>query len=359
MRKATLSYSDVYYPDELAFAFKPIMVTAENTGAKNIAKIDVSVTHGAITHTAAYYAHGGKVYANIDAFVQSLFDTSSFGVDYSQTVSVANTFIDGVGLDVVVTYDDSTTETAQLSFDALWGAEDYGGESFYALRDVRWWPAFPFTLGVYIGANGTALMNGQSYTINKGVSNIQPPSCVGELINAYTIEGGIIQSTFDTTFDITFQGGGGTILQTARLHVDNIHDEGIYLRWLDRHGFYAYWLFKGKDEQLTTETIRAFLRADFAYYSDVYSFGNGAGFRQAVSRGRILPICAPLVNGMTWDYLADVLSSPLVDMYMGDDNGTPQWMSVGVQSGTWTKTDDDLQDFAINIILPETPVQKL
>ena len=86
MRKATLSYSDVYYPDELAFAFKPIMVTAENTGAKTIAKIDVSVTHGAITHTAAYYAHGGKVYANIDAFVQSLFDTSSFGVDYSQTV---------------------------------------------------------------------------------------------------------------------------------------------------------------------------------------------------------------------------------------------------------------------------------
>lgn len=359
MRTFNLSYSAVQYPDELAFAFKPVMVIVESTGAKTIAKIDVTLTYGATTHTASYYAHGGKVYASIDAFVQSLFDTSSFGVDYSQTVSVPNTYIGGIALDIAVTYTDNYNETAQLSFDALWGAEDYGGESFFALRDVRWWPAFPFTLGVYIGANGIAVMNGQSYTINKGVSNVKPPAGVGELINAYTIEGGIIQSTFDLTFDITFQGTGGTILQTARLHVDNIHDEGIYLRWLDRRGFYAYWLFKGKDEQLTIETIRAFQRADFALYSDVYSFGNGAGFRQAVSRGRVLPICAPLVNSMTWDYLADVLSSPLVDMYMGDDNGTPKWMSVGVQAGTWTKTDDDLQDFALNIVLPLTPVQKL
>lgn len=365
MRTTTLTNVTIYYPDELAFAFKPLLVKGSTDSLlnpnKTIATMDVMATYSGIVHTATYYARQGMVYADISAFVRSFFDPATFGVDYSQNVSVSNTYIDGIAIEVTINYEDGTSETTPtLTFGCVWGAEDYGGDdSFYALRDVRWWTNFPFTLGCYIGANGAAVMNGQSYALNKGISNVQPPSGVGDLINAYTIEGGIIQSTFDNTFDITFQGSGGTVLQVARLHVDNKADKGIYLRWVDRHGFFSYWLFCDKTSQRTTEALKTFERADFGLYSDAFGFSNGAGLRQNIRRGDVLPICSPLVNSFTFDYLQDITTSPLVDMYCGDDNGTPQWMSVGVQTGTWTKTDDELQDFVLNIVRPYTPTQSL
>lgn len=362
MRQMVLSYANVYYPDELAFAFKPLMVIAESSGAKTIAKMDVEVTYGAVAHNATYYAHEGKVYANIDAFVRSFFTPSSFAVDYAVAASATNTYIDGVGANVDIYYTDTTDETTSLSFSCVWGAEDYGGEdSFFAFRDLRWWTHYPFTLGVYIGQNGVAYFgDGTSVAINKGINSVTPPQGAGDTIDAYTIEGGIVQSTFDQTFDITFQGTGGVVLGVARLHVDNTTQCGVYLRWVTRHGFFAYWLFEQRDIQFVTEAEKTFVREDFALYSDVYGFSNGAGVRQAMRRGRVVPLCAPLVNSFTYDYLTDLASSPLVDMYCGDDgNGVPQWMSVGVQPGTWQKTDDELQDFLINIVEPYTPVQRL
>lgn len=365
MRTTNLTNSVVSYPDELSFAFKPLLVKAEDipTPTKHVSKLVATLTYSGKTYTATYFAHNGVVYADISAFVQSYFKPSTFVVDYSQAVSVSNTFIDGVSLVVAVTYDDATTETTSaLTFGCVWGAEDYGGvDDFWAMRDIRWWTHFPFTLGVYIDQNGVAYFSdGTSENISKGISNVQPPSGAGDLLNAYTIEGGIIQSTFDQTFDITFQNGGGTQLGVARLHVDNQTDEGIYLRWVDRHGFFAYWLFDDKMYQRTTENIKPFERTDYGLYSDAFGFSNGAGIRQNIRRGDVMPVCAPLVNSMTYDYLQDITTSPLVDMYCGlDANNNPQWMSVGVQVGTWEKSDEELQDFVINIIKPYTPTQSL
>lgn len=364
MRTVNLTNSVVGIPDELVFAFKHVIVRAVDVTSPTIsvAKMVVTLTYGTESHAATYYAMGGAVYADVSAFVQSFFDPSSFGVDYTSAVSDAGTYVDGISITVAVTYDDDSVETTTAAtFMAVWGAEDYGGDDdFFALRELRWWPAYPFTLGVYMGASGAAAIGTTAYNVGRGISNVLPPATTAVTINAYTIEGGIIDSTFDDTFDITFAAAGGEVLGVAKLHVDNDHDEGVYLRWIDRHGFYAYWLFKVRDVQFTTEQEKAFERADFAAYTDVYGFVNAAGHRQAVRRGKVMPVCAPLVNSDTYDYLLDIASSPVVDMYAGtDDDGAVQWEAVGVQVGTWTKTDEDLQDFLINIQLPYTPTQRL
>ena len=79
-----------------------------------------------------------------------------------------------------------------------------------------------------------------------------------------------------------------------------------------------------------------------------------------MNRNDIIPLCAPLVDSGTFDLLQDVTSSPVVELYCGnDDDDLPVWVGVGVQAATYTKTRDILQDFAFNLILPEIPVQSL
>lgn len=361
MRQATQGDYTIVYPEELTFAFKPILITAETSGlGVSLETMDVEImwANGTIinTYDARYYALArqstqgtAQTYtatADISAFVQALFPIRT---QYIDTITVTLT-LKGV-----------TEETFTFTINSVWGAEDYGGaDSFFALRDIRWWPAFPFTLGVYMGASGVAAFSvGGTVALNEGITEIVPPSSAAENIMAYSVEGGIIQSTFDNTFDITFQNAGGTVLGVARLHVCDC-DKGIYLRWVNRHGFYAYWLFKDGAEQHTIEAEKTFTRADFGLYSDTYGFRDGAGLRQAMRRGDTLAACATLVNRKTFDYLQDLTTSPLVDMYMGqDENDEPIWMAVSIQSGTWTETTDELQDFEINIIKPFTPVQRL
>jgi hypothetical protein len=62
-----------------------------------------------------------------------------------------------------------------------------------------------------------------------------------------------------------------------------------------------------------------------------------------------------LLDAETYDYIFDIATSPVVDMYT--EGG--EWVPVGVQAGTYTQTDENLQDFVVNILLPTTPTQRL
>jgi len=308
-------------------------------------------THDATFHAVAVQSPtstvtGYQVTADISAYVQAFFRPR---VQYISNVQVS------------LALHGSTDEEFSFDINSVWGAEDYGGEDdFFALRDIWWWTNYPFTVGVYMGAAGVvAFSTGGTVNVPEGITEIVPPSSAADTIMAYTVEGGIIQSTFDNTFDITFQSAGGAVLGVARLHVCD-REGGIYLRWVNRHGFYAYWLFCDGAVQHTIETEKTFVREDFGLYSDTWGFRDGAGLRQAMRRGDVLSACATLVNSDTYKYLQDVTTSPIVDMYMGqDENDEPIWMAVSIQSGTWTETTDDLQDFEIRIIKPYTPVQRL
>ena len=68
----------------------------------------------------------------------------------------------------------------------------------------------------------------------------------------------------------------------------------------------------------------------------------------------------PLIDSITYDFLYQMATSPVVDMFMGyDDNGNARWMAVNVSVGNFVKQRVSLQDFEANIILPETNVQSL
>ena len=79
-----------------------------------------------------------------------------------------------------------------------------------------------------------------------------------------------------------------------------------------------------------------------------------------MSREDTIPVCAPLVDSETFDMLFDVATSPCVDLFAGyDEEGTPKWISVTVQDGTYKKSTQVLQDFVCHIVMPDVSIQKL
>ena len=103
-----------------------------------------------------------------------------------------------------------------------------------------------------------------------------------------------------------------------------------------------------------------FIRNNMQDYSYKNGYHGGSGRKQRKMEETTLPVCAPLIDSITYDFLYQMATSPVVDMFMGyDDNGNARWMAVNVSVGNFVKQRVSLQDFEANIILPETNVQSL
>ena len=102
------------------------------------------------------------------------------------------------------------------------------------------------------------------------------------------------------------------------LRIDRDDAEGgIYLRWIDRHGFIRYWLFAAGEETREIASDLSFIRNNLDDY--LYGYYGDNGRRQGYDRTDSIKLCAPLVDRDTFDMLQDLASSPVVDMYLGGD----------------------------------------
>ena len=134
-----------------------------------------------------------------------------------------------------------------------------------------------------------------------------------------------------------------------RLVVDD-SECGIYLRWIDRHGFYQYWLFQEGESGAGVDNGDK-LYCDFS--DENYSF-YGVFRYNGKSMQMTKKACATLVDQGTFNMLLTLLSSPLVDMYL---NGN--WVPVNISTKSISGTTQALQDFEIEIEFPETISQSL
>lgn len=177
--------------------------------------------------------------------------------------------------------------------------------------------------------------------------------------NIYDYDGEIQQGTFDNTFDLTFSlATGGK--QSLLLRIDRDDTEsGIYLRWIDRHGFIRYWLFAAGEETREIASDLSFIRNNLDDY--LYGYYGDNGRRQGYNRTDSIKLCAPLVDRDTFDMLQDLTSSPVVDMYLGGDwtQEEDEWMSVTIKAGSYTKSTACLQDFVCEMIINNINVQRL
>lgn len=361
MRQTTENGITIKYADAVGFAFLPCIIKASGSG---VASIETTISRETRAHTYSVEAFADNCIMDYREYVQALFDGISFGnLDYTKVSQQSNL---GAVFNISVKVKNREgSDIATFSYTTfyVWGAMR-AGETWNGFKRLTWFTHFPFSFGLYLNAASQILV-GYEGVPNKlvkpgiaGIVDINASVLPGKARywNIYDFDGKIGQGTFTDVFDLTFaMAVCGKQSLLARIE-RNDTEKGIYLRWIDRHGFYRYWLFTQGDESRAISSDTSFVRNNLGEYDDtIFGYLGANGRRQGYSREDTIPLCAPLVDSETFDFLQDVASSPVVDMYLGDNN----WQSVTIKAGTYTKTTAELQDFVCNLVINNTQIQQL
>ena len=365
MRQTTKNNITIHYPDAVGFAFLPCIIKASGS---NLSWIEVIIRYNNTERSYNVETLNGSCITDFKTYVQALFDgrihaAYDWTIDYDSSVLYLQ-----VGIEVNA-YDDRDEQLASFDFrtNMVWGAPKYG-ETWNGYKRITWFTHYPFTFGIYLSKLNANLLIGYDGAPNKLLkipingmvdfyAGILPSGA--KYWNIYDYDGEIQQGTFDNSFDLTFSlttGGKKSLL----LRIDRDDTEsGIYLRWIDRHGFIRYWLFAAWEETREIASDLSFIRNNLDDY--LYGYYGDNGRRQGYERTDSIKLCAPLVDSDTFDMLQDLASSPVVDMYLVGDwsQEEDQWMSVTIKAGSYTKSTACLQDFVCEMIINNINVQRL
>ena len=364
MRTKTIDDTTIEYPDEICFCFNPVVINIRGHAWARVQVMvideDTSTLHQEIRNT-----FGGTCFFDISFYMQGAFDTGLPGeIDYSTAGAEDSRLGRKFTVQLVMYESDDDFESFAFDTFAIWGAMQVG-ERYNGDRTLTWFKNLPFTVGMYTAGAASVSVTADSVSkpaialSARKVYNIKMKGLDASRELVLTLPPGTAgSSVFDHTFDYTFQALSNTG-STVRLLVNNC-TEGVYLRWVSRHGYYCYWLFTRGDESKQVANDGEFIRNNMQDYNYVNGYHGGSGRKQRKTGENTLPVCAPLVDSDTYDFLFQLALSPLVDMYAGKDvNGDDRWLAVNVAVDTYSKTRAVLQDFTAEIILPETRVQSL
>lgn len=365
MRTKTIDDTTIEYPDEICFCFNPVVMNIYGH-AWAFVEVTVTDTETSVIHKEKRALFGSSCFFDISFYMQSAFDSMEFGkIDYSQSGAQDSKLGRLFSVQVDMYSDVSTIgQSFQFNTFTIWGAMKIG-ERYNGDRTLTWFKNLPFTIGMYTAGAANVSVTADNSPLpditlsERKVYNLLLTGINAEKEVIFNLPGTTTgASVFDHTFDFTFQALTN-VASTVRLLVNNC-TEGVYLRWVNRHGYYCYWLFTRGDESKQVANDGEFIRNNMQDYSYVNGYHGGSGRKQRKTEENTLPVCAPLVDSDTYDFLFQLALSPLVDMYAGKDaDGNDRWQAVNVAVDTYSKTRAVLQDFTAEIILPETRVQSL
>jgi hypothetical protein len=329
MAGSTINGIQFNYPDSPCMVFNPCIVTVGITVAR--VRIGISGIY------ATYQGYNGECTVDIRAFLQAGFTDLKMGRDNLESFGMSE-----LGKDVSVTIaalaeDNSVLAQYTATIFCIWGGMAIN-EEVNNIYKLTMWAGYPFSVGRYFDVAEDVDVEGMTYNVTeRGVWNIPITPLNGDVV-------------------ITKHG---TSIKYASIKVKE-HRDGMYLRWVDRHGFWRYWLFKiGDPQREAASRFGMFSRIDWGKYNATYGWQGASGRRQSFTRNDIIPVCAPLVDQDTFDMLQDVTTSPCVDMLV-ETVPYNWWTAVTVQPGTYTKeVDKPEQDFILNVVMPEIPIQSL
>lgn len=365
MRTHKIDDMKIEYPDEISFCFNPVVINISGHTWECIA-VTVTDVLSDIPHIEKRVMFRDSCFFDVSFYMQSAFDAINFNrIDYSvsgaQDSKMGRLF--SVELDFY-TNDGALGNSFQFNTFVIWGAMQIG-ERYNGDRTLTWFKNYPFTVGMYAPSKGHINVTSDGAilpaieVLERNAYNLMLKGIDAQFEVVFTLPSSTGNvSVFDKTFDFTFRG----LLNTStsvRLIVDD-SDDGVYLRWINRHGFYCYWLFNNGDESRQVVNDGEFIRNNMQDYNYINGYHGGTGRKQKKSENRLLPVCATLIDSDTYDYLFQIALSPVVDMYFGtDENGMSRWAAVNISVETYIKSRSVLQDFMATIILPETSVQSL
>lgn len=330
MREATSDIGKVTYPEEICFAFNPNRVTVETNKAVTlyIDRID-----------DVREPMNGKVEIDLSKYLQSL--VSKDKRHWNQTI-------------MLVTEDGTFTFYLRI----VWGAINIG-DTFNDEYTLRWWKGLPFTMEMWLASDAASVRSRYDKNLHTplelsaGWVSIDPmekwPQATDKVV--VRVDDGDTASVFDYTFDNTFTGVDRSKVHLYRLKVEEVRECGVYLRWIDRHGWLRYWLFDEGQETTASKALDAVKSVHVGKHEYVVSRYIG---KQA---GKSVKLCAPSVTDEEYAMLEQIATSPVVDMWTGSE-----WIPVNIEALSVTRGGKDwkpLNDFECVMSYPEVVAQRL
>lgn len=336
MRTTTIyneSYKEIAkieYPGEVAFSFNPQRITITGQDASN-AITGVTITIDDYAEDIAPIENEAS--ADVSIFARALFDETNYlsSDERIKTMSV----------NVAITFADSNTYSAPLSWQTIWGAIA-PGEVYNDIKVVRWFANYPMMIELYANSWVSLYAITDKEPINEeiqttetsGIVSLNPADVFNEETKPMVYSGSIRIGSFstarvwDNTFDFTF--GNFESEWSVRVIKDD-RTCGVFLRWIDKHGFLRYFLFdKGEDTTSASEYGEAM---PDTYMSDASRYYGGMMRDQGKTTERKMTIQATALSADEFDYIRTVGISPFVDMYIG--NGL--WQPVRVSDGDYSR----------------------
>lgn len=348
MATTTINGIRLDYPNDPCMIFNPCLFTLTGT----MARAKVYVQSGGDQYIATYNTPNGGT-LDLRQFMQSFFGRLQMGKDLDGITDIRTSELGKTVNLTIFALDSDNTTLAQfnVSVFAIWGGLAIG-DDYAGLRDIIWFKNYPLTVGIFAPAAGTVIISGRDGEDQETVIIPTVPAVVNVAVNT-ALDNFVVERSF-------MRQGYTVKVNEYNIKTDD-HDEGIYLRWVDRHGFWRYWLFKAGDPTRTAASLfGAFHRNDYANYDIGNGWQGDSGRRQSYTRTDIQPICVPLVSQDVFDMLQDITTSPCVDMFLGYSSQVPKWTAVTIEPGQYTKdVKKPEQDFVCNLVLPEIPTQTL
>lgn len=319
----------IEYPQEIIFVFNPQRIVVEGSGEY----CEFVISDGTHSINDAREPYGGKVLIDFATYAQECFEKG----ERHKNITV-----------------DVLTDNGEVRFEfkAIWGALNIG-EIWNEERVVRWWKNYPQTFGVYIPEGATVETRGDGpYGVaetGSGFKNFVLADLfpTAQRSAGLRVKNGAEAGVFDHTFDITF---GGVDAQTWLFNIDEC-DTGIFLRWVDRHGWLQYWLLKDGEETQSASNEGDEVSVEFA--DDVQSYHYGVT-RQSKSLSKTMKGCAVLLDEKDREIVSGVAGSPYVDWWNGN-----AWIPVRIANGTFVNDKSGLVDYEVEINLPKIVTQTL
>lgn len=354
MASTTINNIRFVYPDNPCFVFNPVPVRALPVGqGVSLDRLRLEMTGSGGDSFEVTYSMRYTATVDISEYLQGLYTGMLMGADIDYTSQLGYSEMGQSVTIVAKALNAAGTVTAQCTFTlyTIWGSLK-AGEKFGQQRKVTYFRGYPFSVGFYAPHSGQIIIEdgGSSQgleTVRKGLLFMG--------ISDITSDNATVLLSYD-------EGDISAMLPLVNINAVDVCDgEDVYLRWIDRHGFWNYYLFKEGNVTRNVASDGLWHRNDLGLWEPIYHWQQSTGRRQNLTRNDVLPVCAPLVDQETFDMLQDVTTSPCVDMYLGkDENDEPKWTAVTIEAGQYTKdVKKPEQDFVMNIVLPEIPIQQL
>lgn len=334
----------VEYPARYAFAFNPLLITVvEETG---------DVMRSAWIQIGDFLDErspiNGEITFDVGPYSCALFDIGNISDNRER--------IQPVSISVGVIDADGNSYSSDIQIDIIWGAiaptEEYNG-----LTTFRWFSRFPMKLEffaqagakVYKEIDGKGTHTLVSTVSDMGIASIDLSGAFegDTVVKKAALSVGDFVNVFDETFDFTFAN------YESEWEITLKKDDspcGVFLRWIDKHGFMRYFLFSKGEESTESEDYGDLLEQKYSafgrYYPNIYR-------QQGKTVMRKMNIAALHLTREEYEYVRSVAFSPVVDMYMGDDEGTASWLPVLVSSGDTNREQKNLEDMEIELYYNE------